>query len=1218
MKKVLRIFVPAVLTVLSAGCMGDLQYEAPVEGPVTRTYALNFDVPTKTALGTNNRSVSWVADDQIYYYTDQTQSTAAAVRMENGIGYLDLTLSGPDDIFLNAFYSGQSNTPSSSIPIRKTPAPEQLSFVVSDVAPEEQQFRSFAEAHACAAHLANLKRTSITFRSLVSIFKFTLDDSSVKKVVFSSPDPNQIINGGYYGMVQVDFNSDGTLASVGEYNAYGDYPNSIIVHTDSEGEYYFSIIPSYFPTGFLLKCYDSDTATTPVKEVEYKKSLVAGIDAGGAFSPSIINLGSYSDWKTTEEPEPVYPVQNLTVNKTSLDFLVNGGAQTLTATVSGPAEANKNVDYSIEPDTLVDVVPSGPDNSGITTFTITPKADAEGSAVLTITTVGKDVDDNPIQRTVNITVSQPAPILPEELSNPESANCYIVSEATGNYMFKAVKGNTSESVGTVARAAVLWETRCKTPEFNYDTINAKTVVELPANPVIDFNGNTYICFTAKGQGSALIAALDSNDEVLWSWHIWVWPGYDQTVNFNTYSRGAGYLMDRDLGAENDYPTARPRDKSAYGLLYQWGRKDPFFGPDKRAYYALNGDIPNPQAASATIDGKRVGTVDYATAHPDVYILYSNSSTQDWLYTPDGTLWGTTKTVSDPCPPGWKVPVPSFWSTALGYTTNRTYNAADNSRIGLDFTGIMSSDPHVFYPATGGMRGTLETSFYASSGDIYGATKYGFWWTSGTKSSTGGQLFVVLADTQSANPAATAGRSHGYNVRCMWDSTKSPKGDIPVEVPVTSVSLTNTPSGLNVNDTFQLEYEVLPANASNKSVTWSSTNKSVATVSDTGLITAVGIGVATISATSVTNTDKSAQCLVTVGDPTQGGMVDLSADGGANSYIVYTPGTYGFKCKYKGNAKQESINPGSAQWLWQSYGTSEVGEDVITDVKLEGDYITFKVPSNMKDGNALIAAIAPNGTTVLWSWHIWVCAGFVASDYAQTYYNGAIVMDRNLGATSATPGDVRSFGLMYQWGRKDPFLGTYNPAAQQSSPAPSRTSGFMSWQNVENTAIGSSTTLNYAIQNPMHFLISKGRKDWMSDANPALWSGTSKTIYDPCPPGWMVPSGGQGGLWDAAWEANTDKDKSNVVEYNINSIFGSRYRNVFAPGTVFFPFAGMIWAHLGTYGESAGNMLKMWSGTADTQHSAYILSQTSTYFSHKNATAERSNGLSVRCVKESGN
>ena len=42
--------------------------------------------------------------------------------------------------------------------------------------------------------------------------------------------------------------------------------------------------------------------------------------------------------------------------------------------------------------------------------------------------------------------------------------------------------------------------------------------------------------------------------------------------------------------------------------------------------------------------------------------------------------------------------------------------------------------------------------------------------------------------------------------------------------------------------------------------------------------------------------------------------------------------------------------------------------------------------------------------------------------SSTYVNSNIVlMDRNIGALSATLGDPLSMGLLYQWGRKDPFL-----------------------------------------------------------------------------------------------------------------------------------------------------------------------------------------------------
>ncbi len=56
-----------------------------------------------------------------------------------------------------------------------------------------------------------------------------------------------------------------------------------------------------------------------------------------------------------------------------------------------------------------------------------------------------------------------------------------------------------------------------------------------------------------------------------------------------------------------------------------------------------------------------------------------------------------------------------------------------------------------------------------------------------------------------------------------------------------------------------------------------------------------------------------------------------------------------------------------------------------------------------------------GAKILWSWHIWV----VKDDIATFDANGFQMQDRALGAISKTAG-VNSFGMMYQWGRKDPF------------------------------------------------------------------------------------------------------------------------------------------------------------------------------------------------------
>ena len=80
-------------------------------------------------------------------------------------------------------------------------------------------------------------------------------------------------------------------------------------------------------------------------------------------------------------------------------------------------------------------------------------------------------------------------------------------------------------------------------------------------------------------------------------------------------------------------------------------------------------------------------------------------------------------------------------------------------------------------------------------------------------------------------------------------------------PVTSVSLDKTDVSLNIGETLTLKATVLPANASNKNVSWSSSNTAVVTVSN-GAITAVGVGSATITVTTADG-GKAATCSVSV-------------------------------------------------------------------------------------------------------------------------------------------------------------------------------------------------------------------------------------------------------------------------------------------------------------------------------------------------------------------
>ncbi|MBN2486007.1 MAG: Ig-like domain-containing protein [Bacteroidales bacterium] len=87
----------------------------------------------------------------------------------------------------------------------------------------------------------------------------------------------------------------------------------------------------------------------------------------------------------------------------------------------------------------------------------------------------------------------------------------------------------------------------------------------------------------------------------------------------------------------------------------------------------------------------------------------------------------------------------------------------------------------------------------------------------------------------------------------------------VSVPVTGVSVAPTSLTLATGAASQLTATVAPANASNKTVSWSSSNTAVATVSATGLVTAIGPGSATINVTTQDG-NKTAACAVTVTIP----------------------------------------------------------------------------------------------------------------------------------------------------------------------------------------------------------------------------------------------------------------------------------------------------------------------------------------------------------------
>ena len=101
-------------------------------------------------------------------------------------------------------------------------------------------------------------------------------------------------------------------------------------------------------------------------------------------------------------------------------------------------------------------------------------------------------------------------------------------------------------------------------------------------------------------------------------------------------------------------------------------------------------------------------------------------------------------------------------------------------------------------------------------------------------------------------------------------------EVTVVQPVTGMRLSEESVTSKIGERVQLRASITPTNATNQNVTWKSSNTSVATVSDNGLITMRSPGTASIICTSVDNPTVQAFCNVKVLKPVKSVSLDIDA------------------------------------------------------------------------------------------------------------------------------------------------------------------------------------------------------------------------------------------------------------------------------------------------------------------------------------------------------
>lgn len=754
-----------------------------------------------------------------------------------------------------------------------------------------------------------------------------------------------------------------------------------------------------------------------------------------------------------------------------------------------------------------------------------------------------------------------------DLSRYGTANSYVVSSANRGYCFDAtVKGNGVNTLtkrdGTViqlpdkvtqispAYVRVLrsdammklqngsW-VMITDPDERRNTEMLTLVSEKLSNGKVIFkvpgNASDLMDFRLQYKGNVKIGAFDAAGNIIWSWHIWI---TDDPVN-QGYSNG--YIaMDRNLGAiTTDYSSYEDAKSHWSGLYYQFGRKDPIF----------RATVDDSLVEDGWVTDKQDSPVSVAEAHSRPTTYFYNRSGNNWTTDTEysANFWGYTsirddivKTLYDPCPPGYQVPGNSMWEeSSSGMTSEKVYNTSDGNFAGYRFT--IGGMIQIYYP----------TTVCVADGQISSSDEVGV--------SAGDNDFVFLG---SATPYESFGTGPDYN---------------------------------GVSYHFRYNEDRL------------GTDYSSVLVYDP----------------EVYHTQRSdaypVRCVVENSSPI---VKDLSEVQTANSYVVSRTGFYQFRTDVRGNGVtglhimdsqnnttffrsfdaglgagitnvdrvdllwwQGDLRDGSRYRSWSSAShtsqeiESECPVTILDNGSVVDGYAMMYVRVNENTyGNVGIAAYDSNNN-IVWSWHIWIQPGINVVDLGDY-----TVMDRNIGATYSPDGTTfsekdryASYGLYYQWGRKDPFFPP--DAGNTSTYYWYKKAAGGGWERKTGNDMGWKGTIDSSVKNPNQYFRSdntfwqttytdnKGAaNDFWGYVGSAGVTGNSfaKTMYDPCPPGYRV-------MRHDVFESANICQSNDSGEYFIRVSGGGYFWNPYgvyfedgmsamgqiSAGMVWFPNSGMI-------------------------------------------------------------
>lgn len=194
-------------------------------------------------------------------------------------------------------------------------------------------------------------------------------------------------------------------------------------------------------------------------------------------------------------------------------------------------------------------------------------------------------------------------------------------------------------------------------------------------------------------GNLVVALTKTNStDIIWSWHIWFGAPKAQHFHFSNtrpsipIDNEDWYMLDRNIGAETDDMS----NVRSYGLYYQLGRHTPFITPKENGEWTTTNQLTNYVNSyfgkswgygTLTVANSYVNPMTINNGHTIGTSATSNIFTYGWV-TSDQPATANSKTIFDPCPLGYKLPLTREWDNLK----NNEFEAASPAATGSGVFG----------------------------------------------------------------------------------------------------------------------------------------------------------------------------------------------------------------------------------------------------------------------------------------------------------------------------------------------------------------------------------------------------------------------------------------------------------------------------------------------------------------------------------------------------